>query len=227
MLIMIFRLSQSDRSNIWGNIASTIFLGALGYFFLSPITKSRQRAEEGRQHLRDLIREMGSRVNDIAIHAVEELRRLEALTDGTLNGERFCEANLRGADLRRAVLRADFTSAHLEDALLGEAQFEDACLAFAYLQGAKMKVANLKRANLDGTNLEGAYLPHANLEETSLGGACLKKANLYFARLGGANLTMASLEGANLIGVSYNRRTILPNGSHWTPGTDMSRFTNP
>jgi uncharacterized protein YjbI with pentapeptide repeats len=48
------------------------------------------------------------------------------------------------------------------------------------------------------------------------------RANLGEVNLGGANLQGAILKRANL-----DEFTILPDGTKWTPDTDMARFTDP
>ena len=72
-----------------------------------------------------------------------------------------------------------------------------------------LEFANLKGANLVGANLKGANLQGANLSE-----ADLSKANLCEANLVDANLQRVLLSG-----------TTLPDGTTWTPRTNMLRFT--
>jgi uncharacterized protein YjbI with pentapeptide repeats len=62
----------------------------------------------------------------------------------------------------------------------------------------------------------------ANLVEANLQGAYLRGTRLHGAILEGANLQEASLEKAAL-----DETTILPDGTPWTPATDMARFTDP
>lgn len=75
--------------------------------------------------------------------------------------------------------------------------------------------------NLQGAHLNGANLRYANLRGVNLRYAVLTKADLREANLKGAKLRYASLAGAK-----FNTETILPDGEHWTPETDMSRFTD-
>ena len=65
--------------------------------------------------------------------------------------------------------------------------------------------------------LKGADLSLANLARTNL-----EKANLE-----GTNLSFATLINANLKDARFSIQTILPDGSRWTPKTDMRRFTDP
>lgn len=100
-----------------------------------------------------------SRVNAVAIEAVDQLRREGWLFDGSLRGAYLSGANLEGADLQ---------DANLQNTLLIAANLENAHLLNTNLRGAHLGRANLRSANLLGTNLFDA-----NLEDTTLGGATL------------------------------------------------------
>jgi hypothetical protein len=50
---------------------------------------------------------------------------------------------------------------------------------------------------------------------------------LPYANLQGANLSYANLQGAVLEDAELNETTILPDGTQWTPDTDLKRFTDP
>jgi hypothetical protein len=113
------------------------------------------------------------------------------------------------------------TDGSLQGAFLARANLQGASLAEAKLEGANLQ-ANLQGANLVRANLEGAVLMMANLE-----GARLIWANLEGAFLQEANLEGAFLPGANLQGAKFNDETTLPDGTKWTPDTDMTRFTDP
>lgn len=96
----------------------------------------------------------------------------------------------------------------------------------------------LVRADLVGANLQGADLWGANLQEADLRLARLQMAILRNANLQGANLTRANLQGAILLRANmknakfddkthFDETTMLPDGKHWTQGTDMAKFTKP
>lgn len=82
----------------------------------------------------------------------------------------------------------------------------------------------------DGT-LKGIVLWDADLRETALEGADLRQASLVrtvlwrvdlrYANLREADLRFADLRRASLVGAT------LPDGTKWTPNTDIGRFTNP
>lgn len=114
--------------------------------------------------------------------------------------------------------------------------------ARGWLEGKALKKAHLSRANLAGANLqkvnlEEARLPLANLSKVKLNDANLSHAymqgaNLEHTNLSGANLKGANLNDANLLEVridhqtQFDESTILPDCTYWSPGADMSRFTD-
>jgi hypothetical protein len=100
------------------------------------------------------------------------------------------------------------------------------------LRGASLFRASLQGAHLWQADLQGAHLLSANLQEADLFNANLQWADLFQANLEGANLLETNLEGAslqeaNLKGARVNGGTILPDGTKWTPDTDITRFTDP
>jgi hypothetical protein len=99
----------------------------------------------------------------------------------------------------------------LRGADLFRANLQGADLAMADLQGVCLVLANLREAQLLGTNLRGAILYLVDLQE-----AWLSEADLQ-----GADLTEADLQGA-----IFSEDTTLPDGTKWTPDTDMARFTD-
>ena len=181
--------------------------------------------------------EPNTEVRDIArARTLAVLRFLDGTRKGTLM--RFLyEANLIGlpavVDLHGADLRgADLSMASLDGTNLGLANLQGANLVDSNLSGANLSIADLGDANLNGVILSGAHLHGTNLSEATLSGAILlgvalsdahlAEADLREAYLGGANLS-----GANLSGAKLNRRTTLPDGTQWTPDTDLARFTDP
>jgi len=156
----------------------------------------------------DLIAQMGSSVKDVAVAAAEELGRHGWLYDGSLQGAYLLDADLQGANLIGANLQgADLFSAKLQRATLFRANLQVANLFQANLQEARLIGGNLQGAFLDGTNLQGATLFQADLQ--------------------GASLEFANLREANLQWANLNENTTLPDGTKWTPDTDMARFTDP
>ena len=136
------------------------------------------------------------------------------LSDARLQGADLHDADLSGANLSRADLsetnlyRVGLNNASLSDAHLSNANLYEADLNGADLSGAKMTGVRMFEADLNGADLQGA-----DLQDASLGGADLNGANLSGANLQGVNLTEADLGEAQ-----FDEETILPDGSHWSPG---------
>jgi hypothetical protein len=181
-----------------------------------------RRREEERQQLElkeQLIRDAGTTANVAAKRAVDEIRKRGWLEseDGLLKRQDLAGANLQEAFLERANLQGTFLErANLQGALLQKANLEATNLWAANLQGANLWAADLHGAILGGANLCGADLSQANLQ-----GAFLYHANLQGVRLEGANLQGMSYDDAQ-----FSDQTMLPDGSPWTPQTDLRRFTD-
>jgi uncharacterized protein YjbI with pentapeptide repeats/O-antigen/teichoic acid export membrane protein len=159
----------------------------------------------------ELVSKLASSLNGGAAEAVDQLRQVGGLSDGTLCNARLTGINLAGVALSQANLKG----AHLEWANLRDSDLQEAILQDAHLEVASLQRANLTRADLRGAvlvkaRLQGAYLPSANLRSADLGeanlqGAMLKEADLSETHLGladlrGVNLEKARLESAYLLG---------------------------
>jgi hypothetical protein len=112
-------------------------------------------------------------------------------------------ADLRAAQMWRAVVRGKLNDTQLQGAVLKEAELQGAQMASASLQGAdltraKLQDANLSYTKLQGANLRGAQLQGANLSFAQLEGADLEGALLLDADLDGAELQGAVLSGAEI-----------------------------
>ena len=103
----------------------------------------------------------------------------------------------------------------------------DGTLRNTKLVGADLYEADLGEADLGGANLSEACLYSAYLKDTNLENAILVNSDLHDSFIVSTNLLNANLREANLEGVVFSERTILPDGTHWTKQTDMTRFTNP
>lgn len=145
-------------------------------------------------------------------------------------------ANLEGASLQRTNLlsanlqRANLSVANLQNVTLWQANLQGAALIDSDLQRAQLGRADLRGAHLIDANLQGANLRGADLQDVDLTGANLQEVNLEgtnlrYARLEGANLEGASLKFADLRGANFQASTMLPDGTYWTPDTDMTLFT--
>jgi len=164
---------------------------------------NKRRAQ--RQLKDQLMRQIRSSVRDVAVAALDELADLGLLAPD--------KETLVGADL-------------------DDVQWTGARLWETNLQQANLEYANLKEASLDDANLQQTSLYSANLQQANLGGANLQQASLDRANLQNASLLFTNLQGvdlqwANLRDTIFGENTTLPDGTQWTPDTDMTRFTDP
>jgi hypothetical protein len=156
---------------------------------------------------RSLVRSIQTGPGDTALAVLDKLRMVGGLTGSA--------SWLRMADLSHANLHA----ADLHDANLAMI-----CLEFAQLQGANLRGANLRSARMQKSHLQGADLRGANLQYANLENADLRDAILCDTDMKAANLYRAYLRDANLRGASCDEHTVLPDGSKWTPNTDLCKF---
>jgi hypothetical protein len=180
----------------------------IAVIFTVRVIDHNNRLRDDRNALKQLqeqlVRDARSSVNDVAVNAVHQLRER-----GWLGGPEslLAGANLSGANLQRSPLYG----ANLQRTHLGAANLVDADLFSVSLQGAQLRFTDLHGANLAVSNLQGATLVGSNLR-----GAVLRHAKLHGADLG---------EGGHQ--AKFDETTILPDGTHWTPDTDMTLFTYP
>ena len=157
---LVSLLSGILLTDDWGGLLLNVgaeFGGALATYGLLELFIKRREEEEVRKA--DLIAQLGSQVQDVAVAAAEELLRHGWLYDGSLQGADLAEANLQEATLMGADLqRANLVMANLQRAMLAHANLQGAYLWQASLQGAYLGMANLQGAHLTGANLQGAYL---------------------------------------------------------------------
>ncbi len=182
-------------------------------------TRARHRDQRRRiDELRErLLREASSGVNETTKTAIEELAQRNLLTGetGWLQGADLSEANMNGVKLDSANLRG----ANLRQARLENATLFDTALDMADLSNAKLHGALLSYATMTYTALENADLRNASLQRV-----VLNHANLSYADLRGADLTRASLKFTRFTDTVFDDTTILPDGSHWSVQTDLTRF---
>jgi uncharacterized protein YjbI with pentapeptide repeats len=225
---------NADVPGYWQNIYVTV-VGAIGTVLIID-----QRAEQRaiRQRKEELIAQMGSQSHDFALEAVRLLRRYGWLEDGSLRDSFLPSAVLFGADLESANLQgaimddanlqgADLLFADLHGSRLRRAKLEGAKLEESDLRVADLCQANLKDVDMQNANLEKAVLGFTDLQGANLQGCCFRGASFIQANLRGADLEFSDLRGAFLHDTFFDQSTTLPDGSHWTPNTDLSRFTDP
>jgi hypothetical protein len=234
----------SFMDEFYSNASTELFSIGVTILVIDGLSRGHARADERRR----LILQMGSDDNTLAKEAVRLLRLLGWLENGALRRITLWKANLnevdlRGANLDRACLesaslaganlyqthlqRAELNEADLRGAYMRQADLQAAAMKQVNLQGADGKQASLQRANLVGAALGGADLSEADLRRADLRWANLREVRLFEANLQGANLAGANLERASLIEARFDEKTTLPDGSPWTPDTDLTRFTDP
>ena len=207
--------------------------------------EKRQREELKAQ----LIRQMGSRHNEVADTAVRELAHHGWLDDGSLEGAWLENANLSGSGLEKAVLNltnlshAQLTNAWMVRAKLNQAILIDANLSGATLTYAELKESCLLRATLTRAALGGAHLDQADLTSAQLTNSQLQNADLTGANIRDADFSGANLRDTTLTGIrnwtiyqlgqgGYLSRTIMPDGKRLrtiardTPETQNPSFAN-
>jgi len=131
------------------------------------------------------ISKLRSSENKHVLEAVEELRALNLLQDGTLKHIALIHAHLEGADLMDADLEGvDFHQAHMQFADLSSANLADAKLVRATLEGANLNNTNFKGADLFKANFLNAIgLTSDQLRSVKrLIGATLPDGKLYDGR---------------------------------------------
>ena len=199
--------------DLWANLGTELFSIALTVLIIDGLSQRRERRQreerdvkrssEGLKQLKkQLIRQIGSSVNEQAMRAAEELRANGWLEDGSLEWAKLSGANLSHANLRYANLKG--TS-------LFRANLEEASLYHADLTSAKLRAADLRGASLGGANLQGANLGGAKMQGAFLAGVNLARADMLKANLNGVRkLKIGTLaEAHRLAGVT------MPDGSHY------------
>jgi hypothetical protein len=154
-------------NTFYSNLSSELFGIALTVLLIDALYELRQAQQLKAQ----LIREMRSPDNGIALRAVEELRAYGWLSDGSMKGSDLHKANLVEADLHGANLDGcDLRNANLKNVSLREASLIGTNLLGANLQGALLRRANLSQTILSNANLSNAILVNANLVGSKLDG---------------------------------------------------------
>lgn len=203
-------------------------------FVIDRIYERRDEERQTRELKRRLVREAGSRSNDIAIAAIEHLHANDWLAgpEGWLRNARLDYAewqntNLRGANLELAWL----WRANLHGADLFGANLKGAYLSSANLQ-TDLRFVKLQEAIMSFANLQGSRLTHANLKGADMENAYIQNADLRGADLQGALLTNTMLEEATLSTRAGNDDfdhqlvATLPDGSLHTEDIDLAKFTD-
>jgi hypothetical protein len=188
-----FRLYDFLR-DYYTNISTELGSVAIAVLIIDSLNDRRQRESEKER----LIRQMRSGENGIALQAVEELRAIGAVKDGSLRKQNLESANLENVRLGRADMRE-----------------------------ARMDFCNMSKGHFYFADLHGADMSGVNLQEAVMTGANLRNVDLVAAHLEGALMSEVDLTHAKLEKAKMDERTQLPDKTNWFPGADLARFTDP
>lgn len=109
---------------------------------------------------------------------------------------------------------------------LADGSLDGATLMNANLLKVRLSDAQMRQVDLHGAILRGARLERVNFSGANLWGADLQDAGLKNVNLEGADLFQANLRGVKMIRVEFDEKTRLPDGTRWSPTTDLTRFTD-
>jgi uncharacterized protein YjbI with pentapeptide repeats len=159
-------------------------------FTVVVIDELNQRRIE-QQEKEQIIRQLGSVVNEAALESLRKIKASGWHKDGSLVGIDLWKANLKDANFQEANLeKADLRSANLEGTYFWGANLKGANLVYANFRKSYLGNANLQKANLwAGVNLEDADLSFCDLRNATLLEADLSKAKLHWTFLRGAKYT--------------------------------------
>lgn len=242
--------APAEDTGYFTNVYTEVLSIFVTVFILDRLAQRREDRNREIDLKEQLVRDASSLVNDVALNAVHQIRKRGWLVGdkGILRGENLANADLHGARLQRANLQtakldfanlrrvnfndanlvhADMVRSDIGEATLRETDFQGANLSYANIVGATLVGANLNNATCLQSNLQGAHLWEANLEGTYLKGANLQNARLYQPNMEDIKLWRPNFLDGDLESAKFDESTILPDGSHWTPETDMARFTDP
>lgn len=184
--------------------------------------ENRQEYEAQQQEIREkkalrsqLIRELCSKDNAIALRALNELIALDLLEEDSL-----VKVQIPLADLTQARFQGcDMHGAWLDGAILCEANFSKANLSKA--SGSDVQ---FKQANFRGAKLVNAWLHHSNYQVADFERADLTGANLRFSNFRHARLEYANLSNADLNNCDFSKTDLRDAQFHGTQ-IDKANFT--
>ncbi len=227
------RLLLTDLDELLAGLVPETFGIVFTVLIIDRLYRNRERRRHVLTYQSQLAHEAGSTVNDIAVRAVDDLRKRGWLTDddGLLRGQnlvraalshaQLVNANLSGAALRQASLtgarltqanlqQADLTRADLTNAQLQAADLRESKLHFAACAGARFGAADLSNADAWHAVLTHCDMVRCTATGTSFRAADLtdtdlSRSNLQHARFDDANLHRANLHNSDLRHANFRR----------------------
>jgi hypothetical protein len=220
---VLFPEDMGYRSNLY-----TTAVGALISVAFLDLLNRRREAENLKAQL---IRELRSSDNGLALRALEELSNYKWLHDGSLKEKNFVLPGdpPLGANLQHA----QFLHANLEGTFFMYANFSSSFFYRANLSGASLQHSNLSNATLSGTDLRGANLRYTNLAGAEIN--YMLRGIRKLSELGKASkndVIELVTEVVAKLGEKpclFDEKTTLPDGSLYKPtlGLDqLKRFTD-
>lgn len=184
----VYRVLPAWLSDLSQGLSTEMIGAFITTFFLVIIVSMVQEYQDVAQRKQQLLLQMGSPDNGVAVEAVRQARVL-----GWLNEDLLVNANLAGADLSNANLsEVSLASVNLSGAILVGTDFFGADLS-----GVDFSYANLRNSILVQADMQNAKLYNADLEEAILFGSNLSGTNLISANLENAAFSAAQLIGRN------------------------------
>ncbi|MBN1935169.1 MAG: pentapeptide repeat-containing protein [Anaerolineae bacterium] len=107
----------------------------------------------------------------------------------------------------------------LQNGLLRDQDFRAVHWNGVELDGADLHGASFENASLDTAKLQRALLQRVNFR-----GAHLYRADMRYADLRGADFRGAMWNGIQIEHAQFDPDTILPDGTNYTPGTDLDKI---
>lgn len=212
---------------------SLIFIGIAIVIFDSISESQQQARDQKRLKLRAT-----SRINSIAVDAVEEMRLNDWLEgeEGLLAGEVLVRANLSEAPLSGANLVytnfsiANLSRANLSDTVLAYNKLLGTNLYRANFTGARILNAEFQKANLVWANFRDAIIKDVFFAQIDLSKADFRGAIIKDCKFQEVNLTMATLTGVDfsgneILGVDFSQ-TYLMGASFEGVDLTYSKFEN-
>jgi len=163
---------------------------------IERIAKIRDEQNQEQNYKEQLIRDAGSTSNEIAKNALHQMHKHDWSRG---QGSLLINQNFRGANWQKS----EIWKANLDE--------------------SDLKFVKLQRAYVYSSSLRDVDLRYSELVETDLRGTDLSGANLHHADLVGAIISGTNVNGKFRSAI-FDENTILPDGSSWSPDTDMSKF---
>lgn len=152
-------------NDFYANIAMELFGIVLTIIFLDRVNEIR--ADKRRKQ--ELIFQMKSEHNYLALEAVEQLRFYDWIRDGSLHFINLWFANLENANLINADLsNARIYNANLNNIKIGNTIFEKANLELVTLQNIVGTEVNFDGARLAGVDLSDSMLEYSSFNHSNL-----------------------------------------------------------